>query len=200
MACLDVPSKYESEGTLQAANIMLVRENGDISRKLQVASGEKYSLYIETIPLTLKTELSCSWYSKGILLQNGCEFHGLNAYPDSLVLTDKALNSFSKSFSIIQNTAPTFEKIISPKNGETFIGYKNTPFKFEWAANDIDNDKLTYILEIDGVQYSTGIWPFSYQTNILAGKHSFRVIVSDSHDTRDSSETGFFFVNLLEEQ
>lgn len=198
--CLDVPSSYEQGYMLQSAEILLIHNENE-SGILQVPANETFKLKAKVTPQSLEPDLVFSWFSNGNEIARGAiyEYTKSSAIPDSIEIHDAAKNSIGMAFQVIQNSAPIFEKLIEPQNGDTLKGLKNASYKFSWLASDPDNDSLTYILEIDGKPYPTGLWNSVYQGNIAYGTHSLRIIVNDNFNNSDTSSTSTFFVWLEDE-
>lgn len=157
---------------------------------------EDFKLKAKVSPQSLEDDLEITWFIKGQKLETGTtyEYTAKKEIPDSINICDKAKNSFGLAFKIVQNSPPIFEKLIEPQDGDTLKGFKNTSYKFEWSASDPDKDSLSYILEIDGKPYPTGIWTSVFQGNIAYGTHSLRVIVNDNFNNSDTSSTSIFLV------
>lgn len=202
LACLDVPSDYERGLFLESANILLIKENGDTLKTMQVPANENFKLFIKTEPQELASELNITWYvgKTEISKKPVYAYKAGNEIPDSVSINDNAGNYIGKAIHVTQNTPPVFEKLISPENGDTLKSYANAPILFKWEASDIDNDALTYILEVDGKGYATGRSSSVYQGGFTFGKHTLRIIVQDNFNNADTSSATSFYIKDKEEQ
>lgn len=83
------------------------------------------------------------------------------------------------------NRAPTFTSI--PANGSIFN--ETDAIQITVTANDLDNDPLSYVIKIDGIQVSTSstyIWTTNYSN---AGYHNIYISVNDGTATVNSTIT-----------
>lgn len=199
-ACLETPSDYQGQATLQTVDILLVHENGDTSSTLQVPAGESFTLVAKVYPYQLQEELSFRWFENSENIFSGMAFHYENstAIPDSLSICDKAGNNVGTKFVVLQNTPPKVIEISEPVEGDTLAGFNNAAYHFAWQGQDIDNDTIYYSIELDGILSPAGIWNEVEQGAIGPGKHSLRIIAYDKYGNSDTSQVRTFYVKVQE--
>lgn len=197
LACTYTPENIEKEIYLDKAEIGIISQKGDTSYALEIPNNENFKLFIKTSPREFKDSLEYSWFKKDSLLSNKSVFsytHKKSLIPDSVTLNDKFGNALGLSFKIILNSPPKITKILSPAEGDTLIGDKNTPFLFSWNAFDADGDTLQFFIEKDSILFPVGMWNYAHLTHFSEGSHKFRIIANDLYNSADTSLWIHFYV------
>ena len=206
VACLDIPDSPDSSEKITSIDIYVKQFGESRTEPLKVNSNDSARLIASVNPENLRNKVRYYWYNDEDLMDSGStyeittnqmvsEFISNSFIPNRVTIVDDEGNSLEKTFSVTVNAPPRISSETEPADGDTLYGNIHTPFKFQWSAEDNDSsDSLHCILEIDDVKYNVENLESIMQSGFTEGRHSFRIIVTDSFGDSDSLDTREFLV------
>lgn len=203
VACLDIPNAPDSSNRIESINVHVYQYDSVDSTYLKIDPADSATLAAIVTPKSLERDLEFYWYSSEDKLLREGQFYpvlpGNSVIPCKLTVVDKENNSKSVSFTTFSNSAPTLGDVTIPTEGDSINAAKDSPILFQWTSHDSRDDKLTHVLQIDSISYNVGDFTKVYQSGFDAGKHTFRVIVTDSYGVSDTTSwVNFWIVNSQE--
>ena len=205
-ACLDVPHAPNDTQKISEVSVFARQFDEAIEEPIKINSNEQAELIAEVTPGKYKNRIKYYWYNGDEILDSGAtytisttymasSFLSRNFIPDRLLIKDDEGNTLETTFSVNVNNPPQILAETIPANGDTLYGNSHTPFLFSWQSFDRDGSKgLENVLEIDGVQYKVGELQQVMQSGFSEGRHTFRILVTDSLGDKDSTDKQEFFV------
>ena len=205
-ACLDIPSPPKDTAKITSVNVFAKQFDEAIEEPIKINSNEQAELIAEVTPSKYKNKIKYYWYNDDDILDSGAtytisttymtsSFLSKNFIPNRLVIKDEEGNTLETTFSVNVNNPPQILAETIPADGDTLYGNSHTPFLFSWQSFDRDGSKgLENVLEIDGTQYQVGELQQVMQSGFSEGRHTFRILVTDSLGDKDSTDKQEFFV------
>lgn len=195
-ACLEAPSSPEISGTTLSVSVCALQRDTSCSVPFQISPADSFTLFAETLPDSAVKKLSFRWVKgKEELCPSAVFATDSSRAPDTLLVEDSQGNRLSAPVAYLFDSAPVFQGILSPADGDTLAGDSTTAFRFAYAARDDDaGDSLFYTLEFDGEPFFAGTHTEVSTSGFSAGAHTFRITVKDSFGLADSSDVVRFFV------
>ena len=205
-ACLDVPHAPNNIQKISNVSVFAKQFDEAIEEPIKINSNEQAELIAEVTPSKYKNKIKYYWYNDDDILDSGAtytisttymtsSFLSKNFIPNRLVIKDEEGNTLETTFSVNVNNPPQILAETIPADGDTLYGNSHTPFLFSWQSFDRDGSKgLENVLEIDGTQYQVGELQQVMQSGFGEGRHTFRILVTDSLGDKDSIAVQEFFV------
>lgn len=203
-ACMDIPDAPDDSKKIYSVEIS-IEQSGEIrTDPLKVNSNDTARLIATVIPSTKSKKLRYLWYNGEDILDSGTtyaistsymasSFISENFIPNHLVIFDSEGNSLETDFHVLVNAPPILSEKTFPADGDTLYGTPDSPIHFQWSFYD-SNDSVDIVLEIDGISYSVGNLDNIHQSGFYPGRHSFRIIATDSFGDSDSIPLQDFYV------
>ena len=205
-ACLDVPHAPNDVQKISNVSVFAKQFDEAIEEPIKINSNEQAELIAEVTPSKYKNKIKYYWYNDDDILDSGAtytisttymtsSFLSKNFIPNRLVIKDEEGNTLETTFSVNVNNPPQILAETIPADGDTLYGNSHTPFLFSWQSFDRDGSQgLENVLEIDGTQYQVGELQQVMQSGFSEGRHTFRILVTDSLGDKDSTDKQEFFV------
>lgn len=205
-ACLHVPHAPNDVQKISNVSVFAKQFDEAIEEPIKINSNEQAELIAEVTPSKYKNKIKYYWYNDDDILDSGAtytisttymtsSFLSKNFIPNRLVIKDEEGNTLETTFSVNVNNPPQILAETIPADGDTLYGNSHTPFLFSWQSFDRDGSKgLENVLEIDGTQYQVGELQQVMQSGFGEGRHTFRILVTDSLGDKDSTDKQEFFV------
>lgn len=195
-ACLEAPSSPKISGGTLSVSVCARQRDTSCSAPFQISPADSFALFAKILPDSAAQKLSFRWVKGGEELCPAAIFAtDSSRAPDSLLVEDSQGNRLSTPVAFLFDSAPVFQGILSPADGDTLSGDSTTSFHFAYAARDDDaGDSLFYTLEFDAEPFYAGTLTEVFTSGFSAGTHTFRVTVKDSFGLSDTSDAVTFFV------